>query len=155
MPYQPLAPDDVLDASITAPRFREERAHPGAYFARTITNSDPGWVPNVDQRLQAIAELAPNWDGYGAPRIRRDVLYFAINLLNKIMTVRSPAPQLVPASHAGLLLEWRKGGRALTIEIESPGDVWVTWEQPGTARQEWPVRYDFESLSTPIHELTS
>lgn len=121
----------------------------------TITLPRPVWLNAVQRQIDYLLDLPPNWDRYGAPRIRRDVLYFASELLSKTLAINTPAPELVPMSHGGVQVEWHmQSGKSVTIEVEAPGDVLVTWKRPGNPRVEWNVGYDFESLSEPINNLS-
>ena len=113
----------------------------------------PDWVVSVRQQVISLYSLKEGWDGFGAPPIRRDALSFMANLLESVMQSRTPAPHIAPMSHEGVQLEWHQSGIDLEIEIESPGDVWVSYEIDGN-KSDWELTVDFRSLSDPIAELT-
>lgn len=71
------------------------------------------------------------------------------------MMDEAPVPHLTPMSHEGVLIEWNVGGIRLEIEIETPGEACVTYEDDHQEAGEttWLVRTDFRSLSSPIEEL--
>jgi hypothetical protein len=119
--------------------------------------SDPEqlWLRIVLQEIKAVAALAENWDGYGSGPIRRDVLWYALRLLQSVME-DCPAPQLTPMSHEGILLEWHRGGILLEIEIEDAGEAYVIYENKESgADHAWQVSTDFTSLSEPLRAIAA
>lgn len=128
------------------------------WFARTpsLTDSEPlRWEWSVRSQLKRLSKLEKGWDGYGAGRIRTDVIFFAADLLDRAMMENTPAPHITPMSHEGVMLEWHESGIDLEIEVEAPGDVWVTYTDAAQGiDEEWPLKANFDSLSQPIYSLT-
>lgn len=117
--------------------------------------NEPKWEISVVQRLKEISLLREGWDGFGAGPIRRDVITFAFHILGQIMLPNTPAPHVTPMSHGGLMLEWHENGIELEIEIEKPGHMWVSFEDPiEKIDQEEPVSNDLCPLIMPIEKLT-
>jgi hypothetical protein len=83
-------------------------------------------------RLDQIAALRPNWDGYGAPPIDPSVLR-AVRGWGRRMPgwALTPAPAVVPLSSGAVQLEWHYGSRILELEFETPDHIhYLRWE-PG------------------------
>jgi hypothetical protein len=105
--------------------------------------------------MKELLLLKEGWDGYRAGPIRRDVMDFALELLREVMLDKTPPPHITPMSHEGLMLEWHQSGIDLEIEIEAPGDVWVSYQDSiGGKEQEWHINTNFSPLSEPIYNLT-
>ena len=75
----------------------------------------PVWVESVVQQMTAMLELDEGWDGYRAGPIRRDVISFAYHVFAEVMLPNTPAPQITPMSHEGLMIEWHQNGIDLEI----------------------------------------
>jgi hypothetical protein len=108
---------------------------------RSLSDPEQPWLHTVLQELRAVAALGEDWDSYGAGPIRRDVLWYALRLLQSVMD-DFPAPQLTPMSHEGVLLEWLRDGTRLEIENEASG-----------IDDSWRVRADFSSLLEPLRAI--
>ena len=123
----------------------------------SLTDSEfTEWEWSVLSQAERLLQLRKNWDGYGAGPIRRDVMFFALELLYKVMLKNTRPPHITPMSHEGMMLEWHELGIDLEIEIEAPGDVWVSYVDSIRGREdEWQLKADFGSLSEPIYDLTS
>ena len=88
----------------------------------------PAWKVSVLRQLEGIINLEEGWDGFGAGPVRRDVLGFALLVLQDVMRPSTPAPHIAPMSHEGLMIEWHTHGIDLEVEIEKPGSLWVSFE---------------------------
>ena len=113
----------------------------------------PEWAISVRQQLVYIGSLREDWDGFGAHQIRRDVLTFMATMLESLMKHETPSLHLTPMSHEGVQVEWHENGIDLEIEIEAPGEVWVSCEIDGE-EQDWSLTSDFSPLADVINELT-
>lgn len=158
MPFPELA--SHFGAETTSTPISDAIAPPvPADLRRPIGLSDPeqpSWVEPVKQQLQEIVHLQEGWDGFGARPIRADVLVFAIELLRNVMRADTPAPHITPMSHEGVQLEWHENGKDLEIEIETPGEAWVSFEdQTDGIDNSWQITSDFRSLSDPITKLAN
>jgi len=97
--------------------------------------------------LEALLDLEPNWDSYGAATIAPKAVETATWLLEQILSDAAPEPligasadgsvgitwewtepQVVPTNEGGAQLEWHKSGTDLEIEVKPDGRVCVLWE---------------------------
>lgn len=143
-------------ASISTPISDKMAKVPSAGGAQISGLSELGeapWEAKVGNQIIGLQSLPHNWDGYGAGPIRQHVIWFMLHLLARIMRSETPAPDLTPMSHEGLLVEWHYGGIDLEIEIETPGHLWVSYTVDGVP-DEWPLQNDFHSLEQPINQIT-
>lgn len=116
---------------------------------------EPRWRKEVKQRLEDILTLDEGWDGYTAGPLRRDVVAFAIQVLHQVMHPTTPPPHVIPMSHEGLMIEWHEHGIDLEIEIETPGHLWVSFEDAlEHIEDEYALRTDLRRLEIPIDKLT-
>ncbi len=75
-------------------------------------------------QLNAIAQLADDWDSYGSPRLSEELYSSAKKLVDLIQDAFvSQAPDVVPVSGGGVQFEWQYGGCELEIEFSSPFEV--------------------------------
>lgn len=115
----------------------------------------PDWHDSVIKQLVELSKLDDGWDGFGAGPIGGDVITFACSVLEEIMSTSTPAPHITPMSNEGLMLEWHQNGIDLEIEIEKPGNVWMSFEdQIEHIEEEYPLSNDFGKLAVPIDKLT-
>lgn len=116
---------------------------------------EPVWHRSVLQQVQEILALRDGWDGFNAGPIKNDVIEFSVRVLEDIMRPNTPAPHMTPMSHEGLMLEWHENGIDLEIEVERPGDLWVSFEDTvERIEEEKPLKSDLRTLAGPIEKLT-
>ena len=128
-------------------------ALPGPELADLVVSV---WQSSFTEQVKEISKLKAGWDGFQAGPIRLDVIKFAIHVLQEIMLPNTPAPHLTPMSHEGLMLEWHQNGIDLEIEIEKPGQLWMSFEDViDKIDQEKPLSSDLATLVTPIQTLTN
>ena len=117
---------------------------------------EPTWFEFTRTQLENVQALEHNWDGYKAGPIRRDVISYALAMLNEVMKPRTPAPHIAPMSHEGVMIEWHTKGIDLEIEIERPGRLWVSFEDTRTEKEyEGHLTSNLSKLQNLIDELTS
>jgi hypothetical protein len=145
-PGAPAASGSDTSAEIIP--FPNSRRHYGA------EPQDP-WQVYAIKRVVALINLAPNWDGYRAPRVNLDTGMFALRVLNDIMLARTPIPQIVPSSVGGIQLEWHVGGINLEIHITKPyeGDVWFEDHGDGST-EAGEMSEDISQLQRLVRRLT-
>lgn len=85
-------------------------------------------MPQIAQALSSLLVLPPNWDSYGAQPIDPRCIEYARTLLRSIMKPDTPAPAVVPTSQGGVQLEWHTKGLDLEIEVRSPEQCYVLYE---------------------------
>lgn len=83
----------------------------------------------VEEGIESLAQLPPNWDSYGAPSIQRRVIRAAKQLARDLPEELSECPAVVPMSTGTLQFEWDVGPRALELELESSGRIhYLKWD---------------------------
>ncbi|MGH6920546.1 MAG: hypothetical protein ACREJ0_22915 [Geminicoccaceae bacterium] len=116
---------------------------------------EPPWVASIRHQVAELQQLKSGWDGFDAVAIRRDVLEYACSLLETVMMDDTAPPHITPMSSEGVLIEWHLGRINLEIEVETPREAWVFYENHDEGSEEsWPVKNDFRSLASPIEEVT-
>jgi hypothetical protein len=143
-----------VSASVGAnPSARRNVSGPEEPTRTVLSDPEQPWLRTVLREVNAIADLNENWDSYGAGPIRKDVLWYALCVLQTVMDDFEP-PQLTPMSHEGVLLEWLGDGVRLEIEIENAGEASVSYENEKRSIDAfWKVRSDFSSLQEPLRAV--
>ena len=117
--------------------------------------AEPAWQKPFASQLEEISTLGEGWDGFKAGPIRRDVIQFAMHILDEIMRPTAPPPHVTPMSHEGLMLEWHQNDIDLEIEIERPGEIWVSFQDAlEDVDEESSISSDLQMLIAPIAKLT-
>src|SRR5437870_3472186 len=93
-----------------------------------VNGPQPEWLVKTDRALQELLALPQNWNSYGARAIQPDVVRAASDLLRNVAQNDTPPPAVVPTVHGGVQLEWHTRGVVLEIEIESPEQWHVSFE---------------------------
>lgn len=115
----------------------------------------PRWRQSVNLQLEEISKFGAGWDGFSGGAIRRDVLNYTCQILEEIMFPNTPAPNITPMSHEGIMIEWHEHAIDLEIEIETPGQLWVSFEDSRDAiSEEYSLRSDLRRVEGPIQKLT-
>jgi len=81
---------------------------------------DSEFVAAVQKDIEALRDLPPNWDGYGAPVIDPRFIDAAKRFIASLPDNLAFRPLVVPTSNGSLQLEWHEGPRNLELEVESP-----------------------------------
>jgi hypothetical protein len=92
----------------------------------------------LDARLDQVAALPPNWDGYNAAPVD-PVLVQTIREWGAAMPgwAFAPPPAVVPLSSGAVQLEWRTGSKLLELEFESPGFIhFLRWDPASGVEEE-------------------
>ena len=79
-----------------------------------------GWANGArDQlaaRLTELADLEQDWDGYGAMAMSPVALNVASHLIDNLLGLPLPPPELVPVPNGGVQLEW--DGETVEVDLE-------------------------------------
>lgn len=76
------------------------------------------WLEDAGRQLRAIAKLADDWDGHGAPSPNANWLKAAWGLLVSLCSVAGlPKPHVNPTPRGGVQFEWENGPRYLEVEL--------------------------------------
>jgi hypothetical protein len=116
----------------------------------------PAWQAAVGPRLAKLRTLAAGWDGYQSPALNQDTLWFAVELLDKIMRPGTSPPQIVPSSVGGVQIEWHEKDIDLEIHIAAPYkcELWYEDRRSGQVIDEQ-FTADFSILSAPVAALSN
>lgn len=80
------------------------------------------WFHRCTKKLQAIANLEPDWDSYGSSRPDSVSLHYAYALLHLLRDKVSVAePAITPNSGGNVCFEWDDGTSTLLVEIDAAG----------------------------------
>ena len=89
------------------------------------------------KQLDDMAKLQPNWDGYGAPSIRPDLIDAAKRLIAALPSDFANRPLVVPMSTGNLQFEWHKGPKILELEFETPSQIhFLQWHPTAHVEEE-------------------
>lgn len=75
----------------------------------------------VFRRLEELAELSSDWDGYGAQQLDRFALQRALDLVSWVLDRGLPVPQVFPLANGGIQVEWSVESLELDLELEPGG----------------------------------
>jgi len=96
--------------------------------ALAVEGDGPDSASRVRADIHSLSELAPNWDGYGAPAIDPAVIEAAEAFIARLPQGLAPPPRVVPMSNGTLQLEWHAGPKSLELEFESPDSIrYLQW----------------------------
>jgi hypothetical protein len=113
----------------------------------------------IQPQLTELTQYPVGWDSYGAPPLREDTAIFAMFVLNSVMRLQTPLPQVVPSSAGGVQLEWHEKGIDLELHITAPFECEMCFcDHQNNNAQATSVRItkpDFSILKAPIDLLTS
>lgn len=129
---------------------------PAAVTAGDITEVESNeWLASVQEQFEHVANLPIGWDSAGSGPVRRDVLDYALALLEAVMRHDSPPPHVTPMSHEGVMLEWHTDRLSLEIEIKEPGTAYMTFENRATGEEkELRLVADFRELAKYLMRST-
>lgn len=100
-----------------------------------MTDVEPGmtrpWLPRALARVDDLAALVEDWDGYNAHppskaavRVARSLTHMLSALfVVKPETQTGIAPQFVPTTEGGIDICWRENGYDLDVEISFDGKI--------------------------------
>jgi hypothetical protein len=95
----------------------------------TLGVTAPVWAAQVENALDRLAAYKPNWDGYGAPAIRQEVIEAARTFARALPADLPRPPRVVPMSPGNLQFEWHDGPKVLELEFEDPNTVrFLQWD---------------------------
>lgn len=105
----------------------------------TAPGAVPGWAGGgrevLFSRLDALASLAENWDGYGAHALSPFALNAAGQVIDQLLREPLPPPTIVPVPSGGVQLEWVAGTVEIDLEIRPDGDGIFVCDDDALAEQ--------------------
>lgn len=117
----------------------------------------PTWLLPMIETFMELLQLSPDWDSYGANRVRPECITFALReVLPSIMRTSMPMPVAVPTSKGGIQLEWHVRGVDLEIEITPTKEILAYYEdQRDGTEWEGEVTSSIAPLEGPISRLSN
>lgn len=85
------------------------------------------WFKAASRRLSELAQLPPNWNGYGERPVHPASIKRLVNMLDTV-DYDGPDLTIVPLGTGALQVEWEQDGRYLEIEIPPTDDALACWE---------------------------
>lgn len=76
----------------------------------------PGDRGAVSRLISELAQLGPNWDGYGADPIAGSCID-QVRVLLDLLPAAIPSPDVTPNPNGTLTLDWETGDHALSVEV--------------------------------------
>lgn len=110
----------------------------GVIVIPVMSEKAAGRLAKSIAELEALLDLEPNWDSYGAHPVRSSAFVQAIRLLAAVLATPVRRPSIVPTPEGGIQLEWHEPDADLEFEIHPAGGIEVflemgdgeTWEGP-------------------------
>jgi hypothetical protein len=99
-------------------------------------------IPRLDKAatlssLERLRTLAPNWSGYGASPINRDVIQLAKEFIWGLPNDIIGTPTVVPMTRGRLQFEWHRGNRSLELELADVNQIhYLKWDSDEGVEEE-------------------
>lgn len=115
------------------------------------------WGNEITDRLEYLIRLEPGWDGYQAKPVNFVNANFALQMLNNICGMDTPAPQIVPGSAGDLQIEWHTQQGDIEIHVKGPNNVhaWRAMTGGDSDGEEIPLTNDFVVIAQWVKEITT
>jgi hypothetical protein len=81
------------------------------------------WVFDALDRIAALGNLPPNWDGYGSPRIDMRSIAAARRFIANVAFENLPFPNISPVLGGSVGLHWRCGEREVEFTLHPDGTI--------------------------------
>lgn len=126
--------------------------------SKPVSISKPAhhWHREIEIKLNELTSLECGWDGYNARPVRFDTANFALQMLQHICPVDSPAPQIIPGTHGDLQIEWHTDNGDIELDVRAPYKVeaWFADHDTGPDGLEQLLRSDFTIASEWVRKVT-
>lgn len=105
-----------------------------SYAHRWLVPPTSAHKPRLDKvatlnALDQLKCLGPNWNGYNATPIDRQVIDAAKRFIGLIPSDIVTTPSVVPMTRGRLQFEWHRGNRSLEIELETRDRIhYLKWD---------------------------
>jgi hypothetical protein len=124
---------------------------------RTLINENVSrWGDEITERLEYLVRLKRGWDGYQGQPVSFINANFALQILNIICGMDTPAPQIVPGISGDLQIEWHTAQGDLEIHVKGPNNVvaWRAMADGDSDGEEMPLTNDFAVVALWVKEIT-
>jgi hypothetical protein len=87
----------------------------------------PWWSHAVEERLERLVNLEPNWNSHGAQPPKPEAIFLAVRIIASLLRADDArlVPQIVPTWPGGLQLEWHLQPADIEISIDPRNAVWA------------------------------
>ena len=106
----------------------------------------PSYLDGLMSSLVSVTRLPPNWDGYGASRIDRELVSKAVAFTTRSLPPSGEAPAIVPVRDGTLQLEWHLRGWDIEVSIDRAGETLFAHDQNRGVEWEGPAYEGFRDL---------
>lgn len=111
------------------------------------------WLLAVRDRMKTILDMEHGWDGYGAGKIPSATAVFTVQVLQDLWRTNLKAPDISPMSNGAIMIEWINADRELTLEIERPYVMSLTYEEGDEEVFQGEVQSDVSTISRHIEDF--
>ena len=117
-----LTPD--LDVDVSIQGTVAVRPGPAVASRRAATLDErpgaEGVARLVRDRVQALRNLQPGWDGNGAPPVSAEVADYGLGTIADLDIPEGVPPSVVPTTGGGVQFEWHTQTHHVELEFETP-----------------------------------
>jgi hypothetical protein len=136
---------------ITWPRetSRTDEANDGRDLWVSAGYYAPNFAQDVQNELNQLAALQPNWDAQGAQSIEPTIVNAARWLVANLPENLIWAPAVVPMAKGNLQFEWHDGPRSLELEFETAETIhYLKWHPEEGVEDEgcYPVNDTWQTI---------
>ena len=123
---------------------------------KNISERQIMWLASVHNRLAELVTLDDGWDGYSGVPVRPEIAIFALQMIEAICDVNTPAPQIVPGSSGDLQIEWHTLNGDIELHVVRPNEVqaWYSIATDNNDGIELDLKNDFKTVAAWVKEVT-
>jgi hypothetical protein len=114
----------------------------------------PAWVLSMTEAIAELLELPSGWNSYHARPVALSSAQSAIELLKRVMSDMTPAPDIVPTSLGGVQLEWHTMEIDIEITVPPIGVAEIYIQRSGARSVEGTLPQALSDLQSAISELS-
>ncbi len=93
------------------------------------------WSLGVKDETRSYLELGADWDSYGAGPVRKSIVDAALVVAEVMARMNFSRPNICPQSSGGVLLEWQRPERALTVDLDGIEGFSFAYQSCGVERE--------------------
>ncbi len=108
------------------------------------------WLANIEAEMLSYLDLVPNWDSYGGGPAAKETVDTAIIVARIMAEYGFSRPAVCPEPSGGVLMEWEKPGRALTIDLDGNDGFSFVYESSGMLALEGDIERFVSFLNTGV-----
>jgi len=136
----------------------EETRHYPREITVEVSRSLAGrpWFKQLVKKLEYLANLEANWNGYGEQPVHSASVKRVVGLLNSLDL--DVAPSIAPTPAGSLQVEWHRSGASVEVEVPSQGRLVAWYSEKGRDEEEmWEVvdREALRRIRTSIKQLVA